>query len=133
MSDSEVELTPSEDGWWSQEEEKEKDKETENEKEKKTNAERAAAADRAAAAPAAVAAAAAAAATKFEHNEYGKVVVPRGQPFRSSSIDVLQSTFRCNTDYQYQKRAVPETAPTEHGPATSPEDAAGEIRPLASK
>ena len=43
-----------------------------------------------------------------EENEYGKATVPRQAPFRSSSSDVLQSTLRCNADYQYQKRAVPD-------------------------
>ena len=47
-------------------------------------------------------------ATGNEENEYGKAVVPRQAPFRSSSSDVLQSTLRCNADYQYQKRAVPD-------------------------
>ena len=43
-----------------------------------------------------------------EENEYGKATVPRQVPFRSSSSDVLQPTLRCNADYQYQKRAVPD-------------------------
>ena len=43
-----------------------------------------------------------------EENEYGKAIVPRHAPFRSSSSDVLQATLRCNADYQYQKRAVPD-------------------------
>ena len=47
-------------------------------------------------------------ATGNEENEYGKAIVPRQSPFRSSSSDVLQSTLRCNADYQYQKRAVPD-------------------------
>jgi HAMP domain-containing protein len=47
-------------------------------------------------------------ATGNEENEYGKAVVPRGSPFRSSSQDVLQATIQCNADYQYQQRAVPE-------------------------
>ena len=47
-------------------------------------------------------------ATGNEENEYGKATVPRQAPFRSSSSDVLQSTLRCNADYQYQKRAVPD-------------------------
>ena len=47
-------------------------------------------------------------ATGNEENEYGKATVPRQSPFRSSSSDVLQSTLRCNADYQYQKRAVPD-------------------------
>ena len=29
-------------------------------------------------------------------------------PFAPSSSDVLQATIRCNADYQYQKRCVPE-------------------------
>ena len=47
-------------------------------------------------------------ATGNEENEFGKAIVPRQGPFRSSSGDVLQSTLRCNADYQYQKRAVPD-------------------------
>ena len=47
-------------------------------------------------------------ATGNEENEYGKAIVPRQSPFRSSSSDVLQSTLRCNADYQYQKRVVPD-------------------------
>ena len=47
-------------------------------------------------------------ATGNEENEYGKAMVPRQAPFRSSSSDVMQSTCRCNVDYQYQKRAVPD-------------------------
>ena len=47
-------------------------------------------------------------ATGNEENEFGKAVVVREMPFRSSSSDVLQATVRCNADYQYQKRAVPE-------------------------
>ena len=47
-------------------------------------------------------------AAENEENEYGKAIVPRQSPFRSSSSDVLQSTLRCNADYQYQKRAVPD-------------------------
>ena len=47
-------------------------------------------------------------ATGNEENEYGKATVPRQVPFRSSPSDVLQSTLRCNADYQYQKRAVPD-------------------------
>ncbi len=43
-----------------------------------------------------------------EENEYGKAVVPRQAPFRSSCSGVLQSTLRRNADYQYQKRAVPD-------------------------
>ena len=35
-------------------------------------------------------------------------MVVRDGPFRSSSQDVLQSTLRCNADYQYQRRAVPD-------------------------
>ena len=44
-------------------------------------------------------------ATGNEENEYGKAMVPRQAPFRSTSSDVLQSTLRCNADYQYQMRA----------------------------
>ena len=47
-------------------------------------------------------------ATGNEENEFGKAIVPRQTPFRSSSGDVVQSTLRCNADYQYQKRAVPD-------------------------
>ena len=47
-------------------------------------------------------------ATGNDENEYGKAMLPRQAPFRSSSSDVLQSTLRCNADYQYQKRAVPD-------------------------
>ena len=32
-------------------------------------------------------------------NEYGKAIVPRQSPFRSSSSDVLQSTLRCNVSF----------------------------------
>jgi hypothetical protein len=64
-------------------------------------------------------------ATGNEENEYGKAVVPRATPFRSSSQDVLQATIRCNADYQYQKIAVPKAAATEHDPATSVETATG--------
>ena len=45
-------------------------------------------------------------ATGNEENEYGKATVPRQAPFRSSSSDVLQSTLRCNADYQYQKLSL---------------------------
>ena len=67
-----------------------------------------------------------------EENEYGKVMPVRTMPFTSSSSDVLQATIRCNADYQYQKRGVPEPpghtrapAPcaTEHGRG---QDASGE-------
>ena len=44
-----------------------------------------------------------------DENEYGKALTPRHQPFRSSSSDLLQSVLRCNADYQYQKRAVPDS------------------------
>ena len=47
-------------------------------------------------------------ATGNDENEYGKAMVVRDGPFRSSSQDVLQSTLRCNADYQYQRRAVPD-------------------------
>jgi hypothetical protein len=56
-------------------------------------------------------------ATGNEENEYGKVMVPRQSPFRSSSMDVLQSTLRCNADYQYQQRAVPDLQGTEQEPS----------------
>ena len=55
-------------------------------------------------------------ATGNEENEFGKAVVVRGTPFRSSSSDVLQATIRCNADYQYQKRAVPDIIATEQEP-----------------
>ena len=55
-------------------------------------------------------------ATDNEQNEFGKAVVVRGMPFRSSSSDVLQATIRCNADYQYQKRAVPDIPATEQEP-----------------
>ena len=58
-------------------------------------------------------------ATGNEENEYGKAMVPRDSPFRSSSMDVLQSTLRCNADYQYQKRAVPDLQGTELEPSTT--------------
>ena len=41
-------------------------------------------------------------ATGNEENEFGKAVVVRGMIFRSSSLDALQATVRCNADYQYQ-------------------------------
>lgn len=43
-----------------------------------------------------------------EKNEYGRAIPYRGQPFRSSTCDVLQSAVRCNADFQYMSRAVPE-------------------------
>ncbi len=52
-------------------------------------------------------------ATGNEENEFGKAVVVREMPFRSSSSDVLQATIRCNADYQYQKRAVPDILATD--------------------
>jgi len=52
-------------------------------------------------------------ATGNGENEYGKAVVPRGSPFRSSSDDVLQATVRSNADKQYQKRSVPDLHATE--------------------
>ena len=58
-------------------------------------------------------------ATGNEENEYGKAMVPRESPFRSSSMDVLQSTVRCNADYQYQKRAVPDLQGTEQEPSAT--------------
>jgi len=58
-------------------------------------------------------------ATGNEENEYGKAMVPRDSPFRSSSMDVLQSTLRCNADYQYQKRAVPDLQGTELEPSAT--------------
>ena len=58
-------------------------------------------------------------ATGNEENEYGKAMVPRESPFRSSSMDVLQSTVCCNADYQYQKRAVPDLQGTEQKPSAT--------------
>ena len=58
-------------------------------------------------------------ATGNEENEYGKAMVPRHSPFRSSSMDVLQSTVRCNADYQYQKRAVPDFEGAEQEPSAT--------------
>ena len=58
-------------------------------------------------------------ATGNEENEYGKAMVPRESPFRSSSMDVLQSTVRCNADYQYQKRAVPDLQGTGQKPSAT--------------
>ena len=43
-----------------------------------------------------------------EKNEYGRATPFRGQPFRSSTCDVLQCAIRCNADYQYMTRAVPD-------------------------
>ena len=60
-------------------------------------------------------------ATGNDENEYGKAIVERSSPTRSSSQDVLQATVRSNADYQYQKRAVPEESTTE----TDAETAAG--------
>ena len=64
--------------------------------------------------------------TGSEENDCGKAVVPRGQPFRSSTQDVLQTTVRCNADYQYQKRAVPEAVAAERDESTSSGAAATE-------
>ena len=47
-------------------------------------------------------------ATGNEENEYGRATPVRTMPFTSSSSDVLQSAIRCNADYQYQKRCVPD-------------------------
>jgi hypothetical protein len=55
-------------------------------------------------------------ATGNDENEYGKAMVPRDSPFRSSSDDVLQATLRCNADKQYQKRSVPDLHATEQDP-----------------
>jgi len=52
-------------------------------------------------------------ATGNDENEYGKSMVPRDSPFRSSSDDVLQATVRSNADKQYQKRSVPDLLVTE--------------------
>ena len=46
-------------------------------------------------------------ATGNEENEYGRGTPIRTMPFTSSSSDVLQAAIRCNADYQYQKRCVP--------------------------
>ena len=59
-----------------------------------------------------------------DENEYGKAAVPRTMPFTSSSSDVLQSTIRCNADYQYQKRGVPELSGTEQKPVAASSDQA---------
>ena len=68
-------------------------------------------------------------ATGNEENEFGKAVVVRGMPFRSSSSDVLQATIRCNADYQYQKRAVPDILATEQEPnAARRADTENEVR-----
>ena len=69
-------------------------------------------------------------ATGNDENEYGKAMVPRHGPFRSSSMDVLQATIRCNADYQYQKRAVPEHDPsaTEHDPSATEQRQSTESR-----
>ena len=47
-------------------------------------------------------------ATGNEENEYLGSTPVRTMPFTSSSSDVLQSAIRCNADYQYQKRCVPD-------------------------
>ena len=47
-------------------------------------------------------------ATGNEENEYGRATPVRTMPFTSSSSDVLQAAIRCNADYQYQKRCVPD-------------------------
>ena len=47
-------------------------------------------------------------ATGNDENEYGKAIPERAMPFTSSSNDVLQAAVRCNADYQYQKRCVPD-------------------------
>ena len=47
-------------------------------------------------------------ATGNDENEYGKAIPERAMPFTSSSSDVLQAALRCNADYQYQKRCVPD-------------------------
>lgn len=72
-------------------------------------------------------------ATGQEENEYGKAVVPRGHPFRSSSQDVLQVTVRCNADYQYQKRAVPAVIATENDATVEAEAPATEQDPTPKK
>ena len=66
--------------------------------------------------------------TGNDENEYGKVAVERSMPFTSSSSDVMQATIRCNTDYQYQKRGVPDLSATEQlaGPASSEQVSAGQ-------
>ena len=66
--------------------------------------------------------------TGNDENEYGKVAVERTMPFTSSSSDVMQATIRCNTDYQYQKRGVPDLSATEQlaGPASSEQVSAGQ-------
>ena len=68
--------------------------------------------------------------TGNDENEYGKAVVPRTMPFTSSSSDVLQATIRCNADYQYQKRGVPDLSATEQeaAAASSAQTAADQAR-----
>ena len=52
-------------------------------------------------------------ATGNEENEYGRGTPERTMPFTSSSSDILQAAVRCNADYQYQKRCVPDVDPSE--------------------
>ena len=68
--------------------------------------------------------------TGNDENEYGKAVAPRTMPFTSSSSDVLQATIRCNADYQYQKRGVPDLSATEQeaAAASSAQTAADQAR-----
>ena len=42
-----------------------------------------------------------------ERNEYGRAMVLREHPFRSSSSDLAQAALQCNVDAQFQDRAVP--------------------------
>ncbi len=48
-----------------------------------------------------------------ERNEYGRCMVRRRHPFRSSSSDVGQAMFQCNFDLQFMDGAVPEDDPLE--------------------
>ena len=41
-----------------------------------------------------------------DRNEFGKVVLERHTPFRSSTTDVGQNCFRCNMDFQFMPRTL---------------------------
>ena len=60
--------------------------------------------------------------TGNDDNEYGKAMLQRDGPFRSSSEDVLRVNLPCNADYPYQKRAVPDLVATEHPSEKPPAD-----------
>ena len=47
-------------------------------------------------------------ATTNSQNEFGLVQVIRNMPFRSPTNDVIQVTCRCNSDFRYMGRGVPE-------------------------